>query len=590
MFGFGNNGDPMTYEEMMRKRDLASQLAGNVGAGGYTALGSGLAAGILNRQANKAEQAGQAEAKARNDSILGQLFGQNLAGGGVSASGMNAPGMTTQGGSMGGGTYRDAIASIESAGSGDYAAVGPTHPKMGRALGRYQVMEANIGPWSREALGHEVTPDEFMANPQLQDAIFDHQFGKYVQQYGPEGAAQAWFGGPGGVGKTDRKDSLGTSVGEYGQKFTRALGGGQGGPVVSTQGGTDPMAGMDMQAVAQALADPYTDPQTRSILGQMFQDRLTRQGQMADPTYQMGLERDRLDIQRTQMEMDQMRQPPGDPAALTERRALATEAGLQPGTPEYQAYIATGKLPSEQAQQPRPLTAQERDFWGIPKNDPGPYILKDGAPVKLGGGGVTVNNMPGGGKFEEAFAKEDATKVGAISEQAMNAQANIANIDRLGQMLAASPTGAEAAFKSMLGDYGVQTEGLDTLQSAQALINTMIPGQRQPGSGPMSDRDVEMFKASLPRLINSPGGNELILQTMRGIAEYDMQRGQIVQQLRAGQITREQAFEALGQLQNPLSGFGKQVSGMGPQAPAKQAPAQQPVIRRKFNPQTGAFE
>jgi flagellar protein FlgJ len=213
--------------------------------------------------------------------------------------------------------------------------------------------------------------------------------------------------------------------------------------------------------------------------------------------------------------------------------------------------------------------------------------------VKLGGGGVTVNNMPDGGKFEEAFAKEDATKIGAISEQAMNAQSNIANIDRLGQMLAASPTGAEAAFKSMLGDYGVQTEGLDTLQSAQALINTMIPGQRQPGSGPMSDRDVEMFKASLPRLINSPGGNELILQTMRGIAEYDMQRGQIVQQLRSGQITREQAFDALGQLQNPLSGFGKQVSGMGPQAPqapAQQAPAQQPVIRRKFNPQTGAFE
>src|SRR5690606_36492327 len=120
--------------------------------------------------------------------------------------------------------YRDAIASIESRGSGDYAAIGPKHSKMGRALGRYQIMEANIGPWSKAALGREVTPNEFMANPAIQDAIFDHQFGQYVNRFGPEGAAQAWFAAPGGVGKTSRKDVLGTDVGTYGQKFTKALG------------------------------------------------------------------------------------------------------------------------------------------------------------------------------------------------------------------------------------------------------------------------------------------------------------------------------------------------------------------------------
>ena len=119
--------------------------------------------------------------------------------------------------------YRDAIASIESAGSGDYAAIGPTNERLGRALGRYQIMEANIGPWSREALGYEVTPDQFIANPELQDAIFDAKFGQYVNQYGEEGAAQAWFGGPGGVGKLGRTDVLGTSIGGYTQKFNNAL-------------------------------------------------------------------------------------------------------------------------------------------------------------------------------------------------------------------------------------------------------------------------------------------------------------------------------------------------------------------------------
>lgn len=131
--------------------------------------------------------------------------------------------------------YRAAIAQIESAGSGGYAAVGPTHPRMGRALGKYQVMEANVGPWSREALGREITADDFLANPQYQDAIFNHRFGGYVERFGPEGAAQAWFAGPGGVGRTERRDSLGTSVGEYTRKFRGLLGE----PTTSTRGGGD---------------------------------------------------------------------------------------------------------------------------------------------------------------------------------------------------------------------------------------------------------------------------------------------------------------------------------------------------------------
>lgn len=120
--------------------------------------------------------------------------------------------------------YRDAIASIESAGSGGYSAVGPTHPKMGRALGRYQIMEANIGPWSEKYLGRRVTTEEFMKNPAIQDALFDGQFGSYVAKYGEEKAAQAWFGGAGSIGKLERSDSLGTSVGDYGGKFLAALG------------------------------------------------------------------------------------------------------------------------------------------------------------------------------------------------------------------------------------------------------------------------------------------------------------------------------------------------------------------------------
>lgn len=240
-----------TPASIRRKRELADAIMGrrsggarNVGEGvgnALTSIGDGIAARIMNKRADASESAGQASASGAMDSIFGGLSGfpaaPSAGGSGLVASSDPSVSPNVNVGSTidfaragqsdgGGSPYRDAIASIESAGSGDYAAVGPTHPKLGRALGRYQVMEANIGPWSREALGREVTPDAFLADPKLQDAIFDAKFGGYVKQFGsPEAAAQAWFGGPGGVGKTDRKDVLGTSIGQYGEKFNKALGG-----------------------------------------------------------------------------------------------------------------------------------------------------------------------------------------------------------------------------------------------------------------------------------------------------------------------------------------------------------------------------
>lgn len=126
--------------------------------------------------------------------------------------------------------YSRALGQIESAGSGDYAAIGPTHPRLGRMLGKHQIAEANLGQWSQEALGRQLTPDEFLANPDAQEAVFKHKFGQYVEKYGPEGAARAWLGGEGNVNNPGVSDSLGTSVGEYGQKFMQNLGASAGQP------------------------------------------------------------------------------------------------------------------------------------------------------------------------------------------------------------------------------------------------------------------------------------------------------------------------------------------------------------------------
>lgn len=124
---------------------------------------------------------------------------------------------------MGPQSWRSSIAGIESAGqpNGGYSAVGPETPQ-GRAYGKYQVMEGNIGPWTQEVLGKSMTPQEFLANPQAQDAVFDSKFGQYAQKYGPQGAARAWFAGEGGMNNPNAADANGTTVAGYGQRFAQA--------------------------------------------------------------------------------------------------------------------------------------------------------------------------------------------------------------------------------------------------------------------------------------------------------------------------------------------------------------------------------
>lgn len=125
-----------------------------------------------------------------------------------------------------------ALKTIES--SGRYTIVGPTHPRYGRALGAYQIMEANLPQWSREALGREVTPQEFLSNPQLQDQIAAYKFQQYTDKYGnPQDAASMWLTGKPLAQAGGRRDVFGTDAPEYVRRFNNALArnGGQPAPV-----------------------------------------------------------------------------------------------------------------------------------------------------------------------------------------------------------------------------------------------------------------------------------------------------------------------------------------------------------------------
>jgi hypothetical protein len=209
--------------------------------------------------------------------------------------------------------------------------------------------------------------------------------------------------------------------------------------------------------------------------------------------------------------------PEKAPEAFRTLQLRAEQAGLQPGTAEYQAFMEQG--------------GAER----------GPI-----AQINVGGEA---------GAFETAIGKGQAENIMAVSTQGQTARRNRQTLSALQTELAASPSGAEAAVKNVLGNIGVPTEGLSNIQATEALINQLVPAQRPPGSGTMSDRDVALFKSSLPRLINTPEGNRKIISTMLAMNEYLVREGELADAVIDGAITREQYREKIRALNNPLAEF-----------------------------------
>lgn len=115
--------------------------------------------------------------------------------------------------------FKARISSVES--GGKYGALGPvlsTGMYAGdRAYGKYQVMGKNLPEWGKQYLGRPVTPQEYLANPQLQEELATKRFQELYGKHGNwEDVASVWF-----TGKTRAqaggsvKDVLGTTNDQY---------------------------------------------------------------------------------------------------------------------------------------------------------------------------------------------------------------------------------------------------------------------------------------------------------------------------------------------------------------------------------------
>lgn len=242
--------------------------------------------------------------------------------------------------------------------------------------------------------------------------------------------------------------------------------------------------------------------------------------------------------------------------------------GLDPAQYPFEAFPATA------AQYDGVLEAYKSFKPEVPKPQSSPGKLRadldaglisqsafDEAMKGVGKEGQTTINMGEGDKFYENLDKGQAEMFTSLMNEGVQATRTLGQIDQLEATLKTAPTGGVGWAKQFAGEWGIPTEGLSDIQAAQAIINQIVPQQRQPGSGPMSDADLALFKQSVPRLINQPGGNEIIIKTMRGIAEYTRQQAEIASAVADRTLTPAQGRKKLRELQNPISGLTGGMSG-----------------------------
>jgi hypothetical protein len=324
--------------------------------------------------------------------------------------------------------------------------------------------------------------------------------------------------------------------------------------------------------LASSLFEAGAPSPVRQGLGQAFGRGVQAYQQGAQGTFDQALKSMLVQQQMTDAQQKRQQQD-AQRAALQnfvstlpeDQRALATAFPEQFATQRFrEAPGVVGEFQAAKASGEVPPTMSLSDYISM-KRPPG----------------TTVNVGEKASPFQQAAQKQQAEVFSDIQKSGLAAQRSSKDVNKLGTLLDKVETGGVAAFKQAAGNLGIKTEGLDDIQAAQAIINKLVPQQRPPGSGTMSDADLALYKESLPRLINQPGANKEIVRSMKDINNYLIKEGQIAADVLDGKITPAEGRQKLLDLGNPIQDFFERNQAASPGSPRTQLPkADEDLINR----------
>ncbi|MBD8663136.1 hypothetical protein IFT59_07700 [Rhizobium sp. CFBP 8752] len=196
------------------------------------------------------------------------------------------------------------------------------------------------------------------------------------------------------------------------------------------------------------------------------------------------------------------------------------------------------------------ITAEQKDFLAG-QNDPAfrQYELEQ---KKAG-----VANP--GSEFNKKSSQLAAERYNTLAQQGVEAQQMTGNVNNLTELGRAIGTGKWATMKKAWGPWaqsiGIEVEGLDEAQAYESLKSRIAPGMRVPGSGASSDTDVNMFMNSLPSLGNTPEGNAIIGDTIKGVQDVKIQAASIANRVMSGEIEWTEGDKLIAALPDPYANF-----------------------------------
>jgi hypothetical protein len=146
--------------------------------------------------------------------------------------------------------------------------------------------------------------------------------------------------------------------------------------------------------------------------------------------------------------------------------------------------------------------------------------------------GATKVQVDAGQRFENAYSQDQgkffSELKGNVTRAGFSAPTQLRKLERMEQLLTGvdggklSPVGLEVA--SALNSLGFKVDPkLGNKEASEALARDMAGGMRQPGTGPMTDKDYDNFLLQIPSLSKTAEGRRQIIATQRNALNRDAQ-------------------------------------------------------------------
>lgn len=203
------------------------------------------------------------------------------------------------------------------------------------AVGAYQVMKGHVPDWTRQALGHAMTWQQFRDSPSAQDQVAAYILGGYYKKYGAEGAAAMWFSGQ--PNPNSGASDGGNTVRQYVDKVMAAAGGApSGGSSDGGGGGVTPKLSQDELAAQYGLTSALIN--SSSELKSLFKKAVA--GSWTADLFQAKLKNTKWWSTQSDTLRQYITQKYTDPATwkqtnankLASIQAMAVQVGLRSGT------------------------------------------------------------------------------------------------------------------------------------------------------------------------------------------------------------------------------------------------------------------